>query len=417
MKKQLLTFLALSAIAVSTMAQVPNYVPSTGLVGWWPFNGNANDESGSGNNGAITGATLTQDRDGNSNAAYAFDGTQYISVNHSSSLSITTGQVSISCWSRRLGAGTFQHLISKHDFTSGPYTSIGYYLRYQNSEYAFACGTQSTTNASINAACPTPSEWNHVVLVYDEAQNNTKIYVNGSLALTVTNQNSNSFTSIDNLYFGVEHPIVSLPSGPQYLTGELDDIGIWNVALTEQEITDLYEAQGGPCLSAASASFSGLETNYTILDDAATLVGSPSGGVFFGEGVSGNQFDPSAAGVGSHSVVYTVVDVEGCISSYGLCTNVDVNVGIGGVNIGTDGGVDVYPNPSTGQYILELQNLEGLVTYAVYDARGREVNIGSLVASGNRTLHNIDLNMQADGFYTLQLQTTQGALTHKLVKN
>jgi hypothetical protein len=49
-------------------------VPSNGLVGWWPFNGNANDESGNGNNGTVNGATLTIDRFGNANQAYGFDG-------------------------------------------------------------------------------------------------------------------------------------------------------------------------------------------------------------------------------------------------------------------------------------------------------------------------------------------------------
>jgi hypothetical protein len=46
-----------------TIAQnVPAYVPTNGLVGWWPFNGNANDESGNGNHGTVNGATLTADR-------------------------------------------------------------------------------------------------------------------------------------------------------------------------------------------------------------------------------------------------------------------------------------------------------------------------------------------------------------------
>jgi len=51
-----------------------------GLVAWYPFNGNANDESGKGNNGTVYGATLTTDRFGNSNAAYTFDGSSYIEV-------------------------------------------------------------------------------------------------------------------------------------------------------------------------------------------------------------------------------------------------------------------------------------------------------------------------------------------------
>lgn len=46
-----------------------------GLVAYYPFNGNANDESGSGKNGTVYGATLTQDRFGNANSAYNFNGT------------------------------------------------------------------------------------------------------------------------------------------------------------------------------------------------------------------------------------------------------------------------------------------------------------------------------------------------------
>jgi hypothetical protein len=61
-------------IALACNAQPPSYVPTNGLVGWWPFNGNANDESGNGNNGEVNGASLGQDRTGAANAAYSFDG-------------------------------------------------------------------------------------------------------------------------------------------------------------------------------------------------------------------------------------------------------------------------------------------------------------------------------------------------------
>ena len=45
-----------------------------GILGYWPFCGNANDESGNGNDGTVNGATLTSDRFGNSNSAYESDG-------------------------------------------------------------------------------------------------------------------------------------------------------------------------------------------------------------------------------------------------------------------------------------------------------------------------------------------------------
>jgi hypothetical protein len=80
-KNLLLTAVAMLGLAAATMAQVPNYVPTDGLVGWWPFNGNANDESGNGINGTVNGATLTIDRDGHPNSAYEFNGNSaYISL-------------------------------------------------------------------------------------------------------------------------------------------------------------------------------------------------------------------------------------------------------------------------------------------------------------------------------------------------
>ncbi|MEZ4577795.1 MAG: hypothetical protein R2875_07210 [Desulfobacterales bacterium] len=52
-----------------------------GLVAFYPFNGNANDESGNGNNGTVYGAGLTADRHGNLNSAYNFDGiNDYIDI-------------------------------------------------------------------------------------------------------------------------------------------------------------------------------------------------------------------------------------------------------------------------------------------------------------------------------------------------
>src|SRR4051812_24571649 len=50
-------------------------VPTNGLIGYWPFSGNASDISGTGNHGTIFGASLTTDRCGNANSAYLFNGT------------------------------------------------------------------------------------------------------------------------------------------------------------------------------------------------------------------------------------------------------------------------------------------------------------------------------------------------------
>lgn len=63
-------------VPVTASAQTASFAPSLedGLVAYYPFNGNADDGSGNGLNGVIYGATLTEDRFGNSNSAYSFDG-------------------------------------------------------------------------------------------------------------------------------------------------------------------------------------------------------------------------------------------------------------------------------------------------------------------------------------------------------
>jgi hypothetical protein len=74
MKILIIIIVSLGALGI-TFGQIPSYVPTNGLVGWWPFNGNANDESSSGNHGTVYGASLTTDRKGEIEKAYSFNGT------------------------------------------------------------------------------------------------------------------------------------------------------------------------------------------------------------------------------------------------------------------------------------------------------------------------------------------------------
>ena len=83
--------------ATNLMAQnVPNYVPTNGLVGYWPFNGNVNDESGNGNHGTVNGAMLTEDRENIKSRAYQFGVEKWITINDHSSL--RSNIMTISAW-------------------------------------------------------------------------------------------------------------------------------------------------------------------------------------------------------------------------------------------------------------------------------------------------------------------------------
>ncbi len=100
MIKNYLKLLVAMVFATNVMAQnIPSYVPKDGLVGWWPFNGNANDESGNGNHGTVNGATLTTDRYGKVNCAYSFDGDKdYIDIGNSNTLKRFKTNFTISAW-------------------------------------------------------------------------------------------------------------------------------------------------------------------------------------------------------------------------------------------------------------------------------------------------------------------------------
>jgi hypothetical protein len=98
MKNKILLLIAVATLGLTaaTMAQVPSYVPTNGLVGYWPFNGNANDESGNGNNGTTTG-TFTNDRYSSPNSAIALSGSgQLITIPGANS--IDTDTFTLSFW-------------------------------------------------------------------------------------------------------------------------------------------------------------------------------------------------------------------------------------------------------------------------------------------------------------------------------
>ena len=73
MKKTLL-FVSAFALCITAFSQIPNYVPLNGLGSWYSFDGNANDLTVNGNNGALNGVTSTIGLDGNMNTAYHFNG-------------------------------------------------------------------------------------------------------------------------------------------------------------------------------------------------------------------------------------------------------------------------------------------------------------------------------------------------------
>ena len=274
MKKIKLILLALTILSAKFYAQVPSYVPTTGLVGWWPFNGNANDASVNSINGINYGATLTTDRNGNSNSAYLFSGAQWIQCGYNPILNVGSGSFTLSCWATKTGGNTFQHFITRNEITAWPNATTSYALRYQGPGVGiYASGNATNSNGSIaTSSLSNLSNWNHFIGVYNATTGIISVYVNGVLSITSPiAANPQSYNNNGGLFFGVEHPTVTLPSGPQFLSGKLDDIGIWNRALTQNEITALYTNTPPPTIAISA-------TNSTICEGSTTTLTATSNG-------------------------------------------------------------------------------------------------------------------------------------------
>ena len=220
-------------LTASVMAQVPSYVPSSGLVGWWPFNGNANDESGNGNNGTVNGATLTADRFGNASQAYNFDGVDdFIELGSISGLNSTQG-ITLSIWLKYFGSnGTTNEQFA---FLVGGSPNAAIII---NENLGETQGTVTNCNCPDDIYVTNPinlSEWTNVILTYYINIGLSKLYINGILAdSSIENMYSYYTTNNSNERFGNYH------FNSHFFKGQLDEAGLWNRALTYQEISNLY---------------------------------------------------------------------------------------------------------------------------------------------------------------------------------
>ena len=241
----LLSFIALSSI--SAFAQnVPSYVPSNGLVGWWPFNGNANDESGNGNNGTVNGATLTTDRFGLSNKAYGFDGiTSGIEINNTL-LSNHPSSYTFNFWCKldtnvmdvhTAGYTVFDDCDNLQWYGKGRFLILGSNYTYPSFNFREDYGNKAEDNnpvfySWVNYSCFLDSAISRFFLfkngiLLDSANFNSNYYVSGNRVTQIGRcQSPISYNGVDNY--------------TSHWLGKIDDIGIWNRALTQQEITDLY---------------------------------------------------------------------------------------------------------------------------------------------------------------------------------
>ena len=224
--------------------------PTANLIGHWPFTGNANDASGNNQNGTVNGATLTYDRFGNANRAYAFDGVDdYIDVPSSSGLDldVSTG-MSFSFWLKTCGpypATNVSFGLFGRSSSSTPGWAI-FLESYQHPAFYVVRGTgifrPFVANSDGGAATSVAdSRWHHVVVVVTDS---VTFYIDGQREHTGYRPDfwGTDFSQGISLRFGIA--MSALTFNEAWFHGVLDDIRIYDRDLTASEAQALY-TEGG----------------------------------------------------------------------------------------------------------------------------------------------------------------------------
>lgn len=261
------------SVEVSTVSAITEAVPTEvgsfmmpklnrhGLVAYYPFNGNAKDASGRGNDGTVHGAVLTGDRGGLNNRAYHFNGDEsgksdYIEVPSSPSLDIRHA-ITMAAWVRHDAVfHPTPHFIIYKIPQSWPYYNLGgytlsawwanpngYAAELYDGAHENNCDSQHIIYAYNGLAGdftknPLMNTWTHVASTWDGKT--FTIYRNG------VKQNSNDFVGSIGPSDG--SLIIGTRPGkyPSPLDETIDEVVIYNRALSDTEIVDLMHGKMAP---------------------------------------------------------------------------------------------------------------------------------------------------------------------------
>ncbi|MCW3462993.1 LamG domain-containing protein [Chitinophaga nivalis] len=214
-----------------------------GLIAYWPLDGcvNTNDVSGNGHHGTPNNTTLTTDRFGTANGAFYFNGTNsYIDVEDDVDLRLTNTDFTLSAWVKldSYNAASGSHILTKR--SDNPY---GYIFSVRGSTTAVPgvsfFGPGGNYINAFGTKVITTGSWHLVTAVYRLGQRQLSLYVDGILDNTSAGLSPLDAPEAAKLYIGRDE-ITSSSTNGAFFHGALDDIRIYNRALTGGEIQELY---------------------------------------------------------------------------------------------------------------------------------------------------------------------------------
>ncbi|MFT3933700.1 MAG: T9SS type A sorting domain-containing protein [Chitinophagaceae bacterium] len=211
------------------------------LIAYYPLNGNANDASGNSLNGTVIGSpAFVTDRFGNANSAIAFSNNVADRIEINDNALLHTPSITIAAWVREIGvSSSIKTIVDKplgstqsDSWHFGVITNGGYvYTSWFFNDPGSSTGSQITALANIG-------DWHYVVATFDNSTKLHKLYVDGILKATNTFNNTIGYDN-NKMYIGAALENNS-PSFP--MDGELDEIKIYDGALSAQQIANEYSA-------------------------------------------------------------------------------------------------------------------------------------------------------------------------------
>lgn len=245
-----------SLTKIEAATSISNIVDSTSsrLVAWYTFNGDDSDHSIYHNNIDFNNATPTAGKQGIPNTAYYFDGSiSYMTIPNSPSLN---PEKKITLFAVVKPTGFYQGLCHRNtilykaydDNTQGKYLlafdDMAYYnfdgcfddvqKKFQNFYGSYGDGQATAAGVRDDSTYIHAGKWYKVIFTYDGVT--AKLYINGELK--DSNQISTTFTPNDSPIYIGKSPADQFP---YWFTGVIDEIRIYNKALTSVQIKNLTQ--------------------------------------------------------------------------------------------------------------------------------------------------------------------------------
>jgi hypothetical protein len=304
--KELLRILAVTT-ALLAQAKAQTFL-TNGLVAYYPFNGNANDASGNGNNGTVIGATSTQDMFGVPSSAYSFDGlSDYITIPDFPQADANAHTMSLwieaKAWTIR-GPKIYEDFLDKDNAVAGQRQWVCQGM--QSGQIRCAVFTSEGEYDLDSISQLQTNQWYHVVTTWDGT--NESVFINGLY---------DSSTPAPGSLVQASAPVTigANPGFYQFFDGKIDQVRIYDRALSSNEVTQLYAYDltnsEPPATATATATLeNGFVVGATITDGGFGYTNTPTVRIIGGGG-AGAQ----AVAVVSNEVVIAI-DVLDAGSDY-----------------------------------------------------------------------------------------------------